>query len=68
MKQFIEEVIWTFMHRNRVGLLRHLVDGEAWKCFDARYFDFTLDPRNVRLGLVVDGFNTFMLMSASYNI
>nr|GEZ26981.1 hypothetical protein [Tanacetum cinerariifolium] len=41
------------------GKMQHPVDGRAWKNFDTKYPDFTKEPRNVRLGLVADGFNPF---------
>nr|GEV94950.1 hypothetical protein [Tanacetum cinerariifolium] len=33
--------------------------GRAWKNFDTKYPDFAKEPRNVRLGLAIDGFNPF---------
>nr|GEW97115.1 EF-hand domain pair [Tanacetum cinerariifolium] len=39
------------------GKMQHPVDGRAWKNFDTKYPDFAKEPRNVRLGLAVDGFN-----------
>ncbi|GKA32485.1 reverse transcriptase domain-containing protein [Tanacetum coccineum] len=41
------------------GKMQHPVDGRAWKYFDTKYLDFAAETRNVRLGLVVDGFNPF---------
>ncbi|GJS87893.1 zinc finger, PHD-type containing protein [Tanacetum coccineum] len=46
--------------------LQHLY--EAWKDFDTKYPDFAAEPRNVRLGLAVDGFNPFDNLSQSYSI
>nr|GFA41059.1 hypothetical protein [Tanacetum cinerariifolium] len=48
--------------------MQHLVDGSAWKDFDTKFFDFAAEPRNVRLGLVVDGFNPFINLSLSYSM
>nr|GEU61968.1 hypothetical protein [Tanacetum cinerariifolium] len=48
--------------------MQHPVDGRAWKDFDTKYLDFAAEPRNVRLGLVADGFNLFGNLSQSYNI
>nr|GEY06854.1 hypothetical protein [Tanacetum cinerariifolium] len=50
------------------GKMQHPVDGRAWKNFDTKYLDFAREPRNVRLGLVVDGFNLFGNLSQSYNM
>ncbi|KAA0053370.1 CACTA en-spm transposon protein [Cucumis melo var. makuwa] len=47
-------------------VLRHPADAEGWKHFDSEYPDFASDPRNVRLGLALDGFNPFGQMSTSY--
>ena len=47
--------------------MRHHVDSEAWKSFDSKYIKFSSDPRNVRLGLVVDGFNLYGNMSTTYS-
>ena len=49
-----------------LGVVRHPVDGEAWKDFDKRFPRFAADPRNVRLGLAADGFNPFGSMSIPY--
>ncbi|GKA68792.1 hypothetical protein Tco_0768709, partial [Tanacetum coccineum] len=50
------------------GKMQHPVDGRAWKKFDTRYPDFVAEPRNVRLGLAVDGFNLFGNLSQSYSM
>nr|GFB28964.1 hypothetical protein [Tanacetum cinerariifolium] len=48
--------------------MQHPVDGRAWKNFDTKYLNFTKEPRNVRLGLAVDGFNPFGNLSQSCNM
>ncbi|XP_060973950.1 uncharacterized protein LOC133039138 [Cannabis sativa] len=48
-------------------LMRHPVDGLAWKDFDAKHPNFASEPRNVRLGLI-DGFNPFGNMSLAYSM
>ena len=50
------------------GVMRHPVDGLAWKEFDTKHPDFARDPRNVRLGLAADGFNSFGNMSQGYSM
>jgi len=50
------------------GLMRHPRDSEAWKSFYLLHPEFANDPRNVRLGLVVDGFNPYGNMSTNHNI
>ncbi|XP_042980114.1 uncharacterized protein LOC122310298 [Carya illinoinensis] len=58
---------WHAVGRTNDGVLRHPVDGMAWKTFDTQHDDFASDPRNVRLGLSADGFNPFGNMSISYS-
>ena len=48
---------WYANGRENDGLMRHLVDSEAWKSFDSKYIEFSFEPRNVRLGLATNGFN-----------
>nr|GEU95777.1 CACTA transposable element [Tanacetum cinerariifolium] len=50
------------------GKMQHPIDGKAWKNFDTKYPDFAEEPRNVRLGLDVDGFNPFGNLSQYYNM
>ena len=49
------------------GKMRHPADSKAWKHVDATYEWFAEDPRNVRLGLASDGFNTFGMLNVSYS-
>ncbi|KAA0067413.1 putative transposase [Cucumis melo var. makuwa] len=49
-------------------VLRHPADAEGWMHFDSEFFDFSYDPRNVRLGLASDEFNPFGQMSTSYSM
>ncbi|KAL0427633.1 UNVERIFIED_CONTAM: hypothetical protein Slati_2938100 [Sesamum latifolium] len=50
------------------GSLSHPADSIAWKDFDKQYPDFARDPRNIRLDLATDGFNSFGNMSTSYSM
>ncbi|XP_027187217.1 uncharacterized protein [Cicer arietinum] len=57
-------------HRENIrdpGYLSHPSDGEAWKHFDERYPEFSMDPRNVRLGLCADGFAPFDQTGRTYS-
>ena len=58
---------WHHENRSNDEVLRHPADAEAWKSFDRTHESFSLDPRNVRLGLANDGFNHFGNMSVSYS-
>ncbi|KAL5583241.1 hypothetical protein UlMin_015683 [Ulmus minor] len=50
------------------NVMRHPVDGGAWKDFDRKHPVFADDVRNVWLGLAADGFNPFNNMSISYSM
>jgi hypothetical protein len=58
---------WHVEGRTKDGVLRHPANGEAWKSFDLLHPEFSVDSRNVRLGLTSDGFNPFRNMSTSHN-
>ena len=58
---------WHANGRVNDGLMRHPVDFEAWKSFDSKYTKFSSDPCNVRIGLVVDGFNPYGNMSTTHS-
>jgi Transposase family tnp2 len=62
-----DDMRWHSEKRVNDGKLRHPADGEAWNEFDARYPDFSMDVRNLRLGLSTDGFNPFGTMSSQYS-
>ena len=61
------DMTWQADGLTNDGHLRHPIDAEAWKVFDARYPDFAFDPRNIRLGPSSDGFNPFKLFRTSYS-
>ncbi|XP_042979012.1 uncharacterized protein LOC122309566 [Carya illinoinensis] len=49
------------------NVMRHPRDSVGWKEFDQEHLSFSLDARNVRLGLAGDGFNPFNNMSKPYS-
>ncbi|KAL0367433.1 UNVERIFIED_CONTAM: hypothetical protein Sradi_3633400 [Sesamum radiatum] len=51
-----EHMSWHATHETESGVMYHPSDVEAWKYFNETHPDFALEPRNVRLGLCVDGF------------
>ena len=55
-------------HIDEDGVLRHPADLESWKSFDKNFKEFSIEPRNVRLGLASDGFSPFARMDSKYNI
>ena len=58
---------WHVNSRTDNGVMRHPAHSGAWKMFDSKHLEFSSDPRNVRLGLVADGFNPFGIMSTSHS-
>ncbi|WMV13399.1 hypothetical protein MTR67_006784 [Solanum verrucosum] len=58
---------WYDEERSNDGKLRHPAYGLASKDFDRLHPNFTLDSRNVRIGLSSDGFNPFWTMSISHS-
>ncbi|XP_062079202.1 uncharacterized protein LOC133783534 [Humulus lupulus] len=64
-----KQMLWHYTGKSKDdGIMRHPVDGLAWKDFDAKHPDFSSEPRNVRLGLAADGFNPFGNMSQAYSM
>jgi hypothetical protein len=53
--------------RENDGVMWHPSDSEAWKVHDRFDADFTSDARNVRFGLVIDGFDPFSTNFAPYS-
>ncbi|CAA7054528.1 unnamed protein product [Microthlaspi erraticum] len=63
-----ESMRWHANSENPDSKLRHPRDGKAWKTFDQQFPEFSLEPRNVRLGLATDGFNPYGSVSMSYSV
>ncbi|KAL0283052.1 UNVERIFIED_CONTAM: hypothetical protein Sangu_2914800 [Sesamum angustifolium] len=51
-----EHMTWHATHQAVEGSMCYPSDAEAWKHFDQMYPDFAEEPRNVQLGLCIDGF------------
>ncbi|GJR62762.1 putative transposon, En/Spm-like, transposase-associated domain protein [Tanacetum coccineum] len=58
---------WHSEERVDDGLMRHPENSPAWKMFDKKYPEFGCESRNVRLGLVSNGFNPFRTMTISHS-
>jgi hypothetical protein len=52
--------------RENDQVMMHPSDSEAWKTLDDFDLDFTRDARNVRIGLVTDGFSPYNMSASSY--
>ncbi|GJV49560.1 hypothetical protein Tco_1439772 [Tanacetum coccineum] len=65
----VKEMTWHATGKcTELGKMQYLVDGRAWKNFDTKYPDFEKEPRNVRLGLAADSFNSFGNLCQSYSM
>lgn len=68
-KHTAKEMRWHKEKRIKTdGVLRHPAEAKSWKDFDRLHENFAHDPRNVRLGLAIDGFNPFENKSNSYTM
>ncbi|XP_057514743.1 uncharacterized protein LOC130796406 [Actinidia eriantha] len=69
MSRIISEAMrWHMENPSDGEESRHPAHSDEWKDFDVKHPEFALEPRNVRLGLAVDGFNPFRNMSNSYSM
>ncbi|XP_075654732.1 uncharacterized protein LOC142624887 [Castanea sativa] len=66
--QRAKDMKWYIDKRVDDRIMRHPTDSEEWKEFDLQYPDFALEPCNVRLGLVTDGFNPFGNRNNNYSM
>jgi hypothetical protein len=62
-----EHMIWHQSHDAVDGVMVHPFDGEAWKHFNSVHPHFSVESRNVRLGLCINGFNPFGSFAAPYS-
>ncbi|XP_074377147.1 uncharacterized protein LOC141718667 [Apium graveolens] len=60
-------MVWHALGCKKDGKLRHPADAEAWKKMNALYPQFSLENRNIRLGLAADGFNPFRSMNINHS-
>ena len=64
-----EEMKWH--HEQQIleeNIFSHPTDSVVWKDFDTKHPHFASDPRNIQLGLAIDGFNSFDNLSTFYSI
>nr|GFA06229.1 hypothetical protein [Tanacetum cinerariifolium] len=68
-KQVASDMRWHKEKRvHDDNIARHPADTEAWKHLNKIDPPFARDPRNIRLGLAIDGFKPFGNLSSSYSI
>ena len=48
-------------------MYRHPADGSQWRKIDTEFKEFAHDARNLRFGLITDGFNPFGEQSSSHS-
>ena len=66
-KEMAESLRWHSLNKSTDGKMRHPVDTPAWESINARWLEFTLEARNLRLGLAADGINPFKNLSSVYS-
>ena len=66
--KIVTDMTWHNDKWHKDGVVRHRADSKAWKHFDELNGNFALDPHNVRLGLVFNGFNPFANMCTPHSI
>jgi len=62
-----KDLRWHFNNRSNDGKMCHPVDFMTWKMVDEKYKSFSSNPHNLRLGLLIDGFNPFSVLSSKYS-
>jgi hypothetical protein len=60
-------VAWHQSHDVVDGVMVHHSDSEVWKHFSSVHPHFSVESRNVRLGLCTDRFNPFRSFAAPYS-
>ncbi|XP_047259411.1 uncharacterized protein LOC124891892 isoform X2 [Capsicum annuum] len=61
------DMTWHPEHIKEDGVIRHPSDSEALKNFNESHLFFADEPRNVRLGLCIDGFQPFSQSGRKYS-
>lgn len=65
--QTAKDLTWHDTERIKDGKMRHPADSQTWKDVDAKWPEFSSDPRNLRFALSSDGFNPFHGTSIEYS-
>ena len=67
-KSIAELMSWHSSHRSDDGMWRIPADTPAWKHIEDEWPSFKTEPRNLRLGLGMDGVNPFGFKSTAYSV
>lgn len=62
----VNYIRWHIDERICDGKISHVVDSLQWNKIDLLFSDFDHEPRNLRLGLVIDGMNLFDNLSTNH--
>ena len=62
-----EQMTWHQSHDAVDGVMMHPSDSEVWKHFNSVHPHFSVESRNMRLGLRTDGFNPFGSFTTPYS-
>jgi hypothetical protein len=49
------------MHKQDVRMIRHHDNITQWRNIDLQNYEFIIDPRNIRIAMITDGMNPFMI-------
>ncbi|XP_074373883.1 uncharacterized protein LOC141714249 [Apium graveolens] len=66
-KEYSKLMTWHDVGRKDDWKLRHPADAKAWKEMDSRYPDFLIENRNIRLGVISDGFSPYRTIKSPKN-
>jgi hypothetical protein len=62
-----EHMTWHRSHDALDRVMVHPSDGEAWKHFNSVHPHFSVESRNMRIGLCTDAVNPFRSFAAPYS-
>jgi hypothetical protein len=63
----VELMFWHDANKRDDGMVRLIFDSKAWKHVDNIWLRFATNPRNIRLGLALDGVHPYADLSTSHS-
>jgi len=67
IKEDAKNLKWHVNGRKCDNVLRNPTDFPQWKKIDETFTEFGAEPRNIRLGLVIDGMNLYGNLSSKHS-
>lgn len=67
-KSIASMMSWHKNTRSTDDIMRVPADSPAWKHIEEKWSHFSEDPRNIRLGIAMDGVNPFGLKSSTWSV